>query len=63
MDRTRRTMKNYIGAGLAVGVALGVALGTAFHNLALWIGVGLALGVGWDSVMSRNRNKGTDDGK
>ena len=56
-------MKNYIGAGLAVGVALGVALGTAFHNLALWICVVLALGVGWDSVMSRNRNKGTDDGK
>jgi hypothetical protein len=34
---------------------LGVAIGVALHQLALGIGIGVALGVAWDGARSRRK--------
>lgn len=42
---------SYMGLSLAIGLLFGVAMGIATDSLALWIGVGLALGAGGGSFI------------
>jgi hypothetical protein len=38
--------KKKTGLGLVLGIAIGTAIGVAQDNLALWLGVGIAIGFG-----------------
>lgn len=46
---------DYITNGLIFGMLFGVAIGVATDNLALWIGVGMALGVGASAIFSKTK--------
>jgi ribosomal protein S18 acetylase RimI-like enzyme len=47
------------GLGISFGLLFGVAIGVATDNLALWIGIGLCLGVGvgssWNAIDKRKK--------
>ena len=50
-------MKNP-GAGFAIGIAVGVAIGVATDNIALWTGIGGAMGAALFAVMKFRDGRG-----
>lgn len=46
------------GLGLAVGMSFGVAIGAALDNIALYMMIGLTLGILVDARMGSGKNKG-----
>ena len=55
-EKTHKTHKEEKGnpmkkkpAGIVIGILFGVAMGIAMENLALWVGIGVAIGAGFDA--------------
>ena len=44
------TKSRNFGLGVALGAAIGIAIGVATHNPAVWLPIGVALGVGFGSI-------------
>jgi hypothetical protein len=53
-------VKNDVSKGVAFGLLLGVGIGLVLHNLALWAGIGLALGAAFGTVWNSRKESSTD---
>ena len=43
------------GKGMAIGIVLGTIIGVLLDNMGAWLAIGVALGAGLESKMSRNK--------
>ena len=58
----KKSSKKRGAEGLAYGLALGVMFGIMFDNLALWIPIGLCMGVGFGELKKRkNKDNNPND--